>query len=189
MTRDADDPPKGTAIIADPRNDQTLIILQLHVAMQKFHNRLVDVLRMHRGAASGGVRVGSAHGPMALPVDCDPRVPAGHRGHRPWPTRCTRKPQRAPIINLKYYKPTNPAGRSFIPVEFAVAAYRFGHSITRPRYTVRDVYNTTGTTVLGSVSSVPLFEDAPSENNLNGHRDLLPASAEDSVEQVLQRAG
>ena len=38
----ADDPPKGTAIIADPRNDQTLIILQLHVAMQKFHNRLVD---------------------------------------------------------------------------------------------------------------------------------------------------
>ena len=35
----------GTAIIADPRNDQTLIILQLHVAFQKFHNRLVDVLR------------------------------------------------------------------------------------------------------------------------------------------------
>ena len=32
--------------MADPRNDQTLIILQLHVAMQKFHNRLVDVLRM-----------------------------------------------------------------------------------------------------------------------------------------------
>ena len=40
-----------------------------------------------------------------------------------------------------------------------MAAYRFGHSITRPRYTVRDVYNTAGTTVLGSVSGVPLFED------------------------------
>ena len=36
--RDAD----GKAIIADPRNDQTLIILQLHVAMQMFHNKLVD---------------------------------------------------------------------------------------------------------------------------------------------------
>ena len=47
----------------------------------------------------------------------------------------------APIINIKYYKPTNPAGRPFIPVEFAVAAYRFGHSITRPRYTVRDVFD------------------------------------------------
>ena len=51
----------------------------------------------------------------------------------------------APNITLKYYKPTNPAGRSFIPVEFAVAAYRFGHSITRPRYTVRDVFDSTGT--------------------------------------------
>ena len=69
---------------------------------------------------------------------------------------------RAPIINLKYYKPTNPAGRSFIPVEFAVAAYRFGHSITRPRYTVQDVYNTAGRRLLGSVSGVPLFQAAPS---------------------------
>src|SRR5829696_1391694 len=41
----AGDPPKGTAMIGDPRNDQTLIILQLHVAMQKFHNRLVDYMR------------------------------------------------------------------------------------------------------------------------------------------------
>ena len=37
--------PAGTANIADPRNDQTEIILQLHVAMQKFHNRLVDYMR------------------------------------------------------------------------------------------------------------------------------------------------
>src|SRR5215213_9633052 len=35
----------GTAKIADPRNDQTLIILQLHVAMQMFHNKLVDYMR------------------------------------------------------------------------------------------------------------------------------------------------
>ena len=35
-------------IIADPRNDQTLIILQLHMAMQKFHNRLVDDMRSYR---------------------------------------------------------------------------------------------------------------------------------------------
>ena len=66
----------------------------------------------------------------------------------------------APNINIKYYKPTNPLGRPFIPVEFAVAAYRFGHSITRPRYTVRDVFDSAGK-LLGAVSSVPLFEDAP----------------------------
>ncbi|HZA03161.1 MAG TPA: hypothetical protein VE617_01245, partial [Propionibacteriaceae bacterium] len=32
----------GKAIIADPRNDQTLILCQLHVALQLFHNKLVD---------------------------------------------------------------------------------------------------------------------------------------------------
>ena len=36
------------------------------------------------------------------------------------------------IINLKYYRTINPLGRPYIPVEFSVAAYRFGHSIARP---------------------------------------------------------
>src|SRR5829696_10072074 len=40
--------PEGKAIIADPRNDQTLIVLQIHVAMQMFHNRLVDYMRALR---------------------------------------------------------------------------------------------------------------------------------------------
>ena len=69
-------------------------------------------------------------------------------------------PTGAPNINIKYYKPTNPAGRSFIPVEFAVAAYRFGHSMTRPRYTVRDVFDSNNT-LLGGVSGVPLFGTRP----------------------------
>ena len=70
----------GKAIIADPRNDQTLIILQLHVAMQMFHNKLVDLHAGNPGAPGGGVRVGPASGPVALPVDGDPRLPARHRG-------------------------------------------------------------------------------------------------------------
>ena len=49
----------------------------------------------------------------------------------------------------------------FIPVEFAVAAYRFGHSVVRPRYTISS-----------TVSKVPLFEALPSDNNLNGSRPL-----------------
>ena len=49
-----------------------MIILQLHVAMQKFHNKLVDTAARKRNAAVGRVRVGSAAGPVALPVDRDP---------------------------------------------------------------------------------------------------------------------
>ena len=41
--------PTARPIIADPRNDQTLIVLQLHVAMQMFHNKLVDILRSTYG--------------------------------------------------------------------------------------------------------------------------------------------
>ena len=110
-----DDPPAGTAIIADPRNDQTLIILQLHVALQMFHNKLVDTCARSGYPAVGGVRVGSASGPVALPVDRDPRVHAGHRGHRPMTDSVYKETTKAPIINLKYYKPTNPAGTPLHP--------------------------------------------------------------------------
>jgi hypothetical protein len=41
-----------------------------------------------------------------------------------------------PVINLNYYRPTNRDGRPFMPVEFAVAAYRFGHTIIRPFYVI-----------------------------------------------------
>ena len=170
---DPDGRPEGTAIIADPRNDQTEIILQLHVAMQKFHNRLVDTLRASRNAAVGRVRVGSAPGPVALPVDRDPRVHARHRGADHVRLGVQGSADRGPEDHPQVLQADEPGGRSFIPVEFAVAAYRFGHSITRPRYTVRDVFDSTGT-LLGSVSGVPLFGDSPTDNNLNGHRELLP---------------
>src|SRR5215212_5452529 len=171
---DPDGRPEGTAIIADPRNDQTEIILQLHVAMQKFHNRLVDTMRAS-GTPRSAVfeaarRLARWHYQWIVTHEFIPAIVGQTMSDLVY----KEVPTGAPKITLKYYKPTNPAGRSFIPVEFAVAAYRFGHSITRPRYTVRDVYDTTGTTVLGSVSGVPLFQEMATDNNLNGHRDLLP---------------
>ena len=176
-----DDPPAGTAKIADPRNDQTLIILQLHIAMQKFHNRLVDYMRaagIPRAAVfESARRLARWHYQWIVIHEFLPAIVGTTTANAVY-----KDTTKAPIINLKYYKPTNSTGRPFIPVEFAVAAYRFGHSITRPRYTVRDVFPPTGTTRLGSVSSVPLFDDAPlltdplalDDNRLNGHRELLP---------------
>ncbi len=133
-------PHEGTAIIADPRNDQTLIILQLHVAMQKFHNRLVDVLRMQGVPASAvfesARRLARWHYQWIVTHEFLPAIVGTTMVGSIY-----KETSKGPKVTLKYYKPTNPAGRSFIPVEFAVAAYRFGHSITRPRYTVRDVFD------------------------------------------------
>ena len=130
--------PAGKAIIADPRNDQTLIILQLHVAMQMFHNKLVDHMRKQlvpRAAVfESARRLARWHYQWMVTHEFLPAIVGKAMADSVYKEVLTG----VPIINIKYYKPTNPLGRPFIPVEFSVAAYRFGHSITRPRYTVRD---------------------------------------------------
>jgi Animal haem peroxidase len=160
----------GKATIADPRNDQTLIILQMHVAMQMFHNKLVDqmrALRVPRAAVfESARRLARWHYQWMVIHDFLPAIVGKAMADSVYKEVLTG----VPIINIKYYKPTNPLGRPFIPVEFAVAAYRFGHSITRPRYTVQDYVTNANATV--AVSSVPLFEAQPTDNNLNGSRPL-----------------
>ena len=70
-----------------------------------------------------------------------------------------------PVINLSYYKPTNRDGRPFMPVEFAVAAYRFGHSLIRPFYVINQTTLDRG--------GVPVF--GPDGGfNLNGGRPIPP---------------
>ena len=162
----------GKAIIADPRNDQTLVILQLHVALQRFHNKIVDYLRSLRTPRAAvfetARRLARWHYQWMVTHDFLPAIV----GRATMDAVFREVGTGVPIINLKYYKPTNPLGRPFIPVEFSVAAYRFGHSITRPRYTVQDYVTNAGATV--AVSSVPLFEAGATDNNLNGHRPLPP---------------
>jgi hypothetical protein len=163
----------GKAIIADPRNDQTLIILQLHVAMQTFHNKLVDYMRQLRVPAAAvfesARRMARWHYQWMVIHQFLPAIVGQATSDSVYKEVSTG----APVINIKYYRPTNSTGRPFIPVEFSVAAYRFGHTITRPRYTIRDFLNTnTGT--LSTVSGVPLFEDTANYNNLNGSRPLPP---------------
>ena len=90
---------------------------------------------------------------------------------------------KAPIINIKYYKPRNRTGRPFIPVEFSVAAYRFGHSIARPRYTVQDVATTKGE--LCPSLACRCLKRPPGQHPERAAPGA--PSAEDAVEQVLQR--
>jgi hypothetical protein len=174
------------AIIADPRNDQTLIILQMHVAMQMFHNKLVDYmrkLRVPRAAVfESARRLARWHYQWMVTHDFLPAIVGKTMADSVYKEVLTG----VPIITIKYYKPTNPLGKPFIPVEFSVAAYRFGHSITRPRYTVRDFITSTGATV--AVSSVPLFEPEPTDNNLNGSRPV-PARLKMQWSKFFNQAG
>jgi hypothetical protein len=159
----------GKAIIPDPRNDENLIIVQLHKAVAKFHNQIVDYLRS-QGLRPEWVfetarRLTRWHYQWAVIHDFLPRFVGD--GLVPNGSVYKEVAGKPPVINLNYYKPTNREGRPFMPVEFAVAAYRFGHSIIRPFYVLNDSTLARG--------GVPIFgpeENPATDFSLNGSRPI-----------------
>jgi hypothetical protein len=67
-----------------------------------------------------------------------------------------------PSSNVAFYRPENP-NKPMMPIEFAVAAYRFGHSTLRPNYVVND-----------QEESADHFGEQPTDSNLNGSRPIPP---------------
>lgn len=128
---------EGIAVIADPRNDTHLLISQLHLAMCRAHNDFVDEVRS-RGVANDRVFEEAAR---------------KMRWHYQW-------------IVIKEFLPAlvgerlveevlregprwfRPKHGGFIPLEFAGAAYRYGHSQIRHRYRIN-----------AQSDPVPLFPD------------------------------
>jgi hypothetical protein len=112
------------AVIADPRNDENLIVAGLHCAFILFHNRAVDWVRA-RGS-SGGSTFWQARQLTTW--------------HYQWLVVHEFLPQivgQAMVDDVmangrRFYAPRMQAG--FIPVEFQTGAYRMGHSMVRPSY-------------------------------------------------------
>lgn len=111
----------GLAIVAEGRNDENTIISQFQLAMLRFHN-----------AVSANVRANNANWTAAeVFAEAQRQV----RWHYQWIIVHEFLPMTiGQERTTKYitYKPTNLNPR--IPIEFAVAAYRFGHSQVRPSY-------------------------------------------------------
>jgi len=113
----------NTAIIADPRNDEHLMIAGLQCAFILFHNNAVDWARADGNDGSAFEQA---------------------RQLTTWHYHWLVLHEFLPLVvgqalvddvlrhGRRFYQPR--LGEGFIPVEFQAAAYRFGHSMVRPSY-------------------------------------------------------
>ena len=131
-----------TALIGDPRNDENILISQMQVAFLHFHNAVVDHLRARKANLTKHKLPGEKlfdtaqrlvrwHYQWIVVHDFLPKV----CGQGVVNSLLTHNPQGKPLITNVLYMPTN---NPFIPIEFAVAAYRFGHSMVRADYRLND---------------------------------------------------
>jgi hypothetical protein len=139
------------ALIGDPRNDENKIVSQLQGLWHRFHNRLVkdnptlsfpqiqQLVRFHYQWIL-------VHDFLPTIVDKDVLagvIPHTHHGK--------------PILsqsNLRFFHFRDEA---FMPLEFSVAAYRFGHSMVRPGYRINS-----------TVGPQPIFKFGANAQDLRG---------------------
>jgi Animal haem peroxidase len=117
---------QNTALLGDPRNDENLIVSQLHLALLRFHNKVVADVKSERGP---GYTVGEIFSEAQRVV----------RWHYQWLVihEFLVKTVGSELVDDVLSKgPRHFKWRHdpYIPVEFSVAAYRFGHSQVRPSY-------------------------------------------------------
>ena len=152
----------GEAILGDSRNDENIILSQFHLAMLKFHNAVTDQLIAQYGNDPSNANRIFAEAQQTV------------RWHYQWiilnkflPLTIGQERVNATLtktamtFNLQDPDNFHQVGQGInaiktprIPVEFSVAAYRFGHSQIRPSYRVN--FGPTG----GSPFFAFIFDDS-----------------------------
>lgn len=168
----------GTALIGDKRNDENKIVAQIQALFLKFHNKVFDQIAPRFATGQEDAHFLETQRIVRwcyqwivlhdfLPKVCDESIVAnlmplsGHREPR-----------------LQFYSPHG--GEAYIPVEFAVAAYRFGHSMVRPSYALNDIAKSTAKFVFNEqqfdFGRIPIFvaHATASTDAMNGFGELPP---------------
>jgi hypothetical protein len=128
----------NTAILGDSRNDEHVVLAQFHLAMLRFHNAVVDHLRAdtaNAGKSSNEIfKLAQrqvrwhyqwiiVHEFLPLTIGqarLDDILQKGLRFYR--------------VGDDVGFRRDRPSRHPQLPIEFSVAAYRFGHSQIRPSY-------------------------------------------------------
>lgn len=191
----------GRALTGDPRNDENLIVSQLHSVFVRFHNSMVDRVQAEWEQAADGQDINKDdllkevqrlvrwHYQWVVVHDFLPRILGGRieggQGRQIVDDLLGLVRFKTGIdgpsgpITIGTFRPAllfyDLARTPYMPVEFAVAAYRFGHSMVRPSYFFNDF-------VKGAIAAsraptdpfrTPIFSIHGKEtDNLNGFRPL-----------------
>lgn len=119
----------GRALIGDPRNDENIILSQLHGAMLCFHNATA---RTQQGSSFAEIRqIVRFHYQWVVLYDFLPRIVGIETLHDILPHMRKRTSVFEDPPRLEFFQPD---GRGTLPPEFSLAAFRFGHSMVRPYY-------------------------------------------------------
>jgi hypothetical protein len=124
---------KRKAIIPDPRNDENLAVAQTHLALIRFHNRVVDTLpatlapskRFNRAR-----RIVTRHYQWMIRTDFLPRI-------------CAPGVVNDVFTNGRkaFEVGVSPIDVPTMPIEFSVATYRLGHSMIRRAYNWNRIFD------------------------------------------------
>lgn len=165
--------PTARALTGDPRNDENLIVSQLHLTMLKFHNLVVEHVATTTSLRDDNLfkeaqRQVRWHYQWVVINDFLKRIAGADVVAdilQPAEFQAGGSPQSIVRPKLLFYHWKH---RPFIPVEFAVAAYRFGHSMVRPSYFFNDFVRSQT-----EPNRTPIFSlDTNPLANLNGFRPL-----------------
>lgn len=145
------------AIIGDPRNDENPFVAQLQLAMIEFHNHVLDAVATFEAARDTVIH----YYHRVIMEDFLPRILSDElladicvHGNSYYESGCS---DRAPCM----------------PVEFSVAAYRYGHSQVRATYNYNDSCLDVDVFELGSFDSVKSRIDWKYLFDLGGGQALM----------------
>jgi hypothetical protein len=138
------------ALIGDERNDENVIISQMHLAFLRFHNRVVD----HIGP----------QGPAAKLFEEAQRLVRWHYQYIIVNQYLPASLDKAVYKQVKKDGPTvfHPSPSPKIPREFQISAFRFGHSQIRPGYKINIGFG------------APIFDAALDTRDPLDQRDMDP---------------
>jgi hypothetical protein len=127
---------EAQAIIGDPRNDENVIVSQIQLSLQRFHNKVLDRVHVKRDGEGDTLfrraqQLTQWHYQWVVVNDFLPRIVEEDTLNSVLPDGDNPLEK----ANFCFYEfDENP----FMPVEFSVGAYRLGHSMVRSNYALND---------------------------------------------------